>query len=116
MKDVQGGTSRTCRCARSQDGFTVVQSVNKVPGARSWETADQTEERKWVAYLMRQHPRALTLVERRAVELMFAVQDGIRRSTCHQVSEQLGLDSGDDVHRLVREALDKIGYDRRRRA
>ncbi len=94
--------------------------TNTVPGARFWETPGETEERKWISYLIRQRSRALTTTERRVLDMLFALEENSRRTECRVVASSLGLRSSDEVHRISCEALAKICYtskaSRRRRA
>ncbi len=97
-----------CRCTRE-----VRASVkNDVPGAHPWETPEETEERKWVAYLMRRRPRILSSIEKLILEGLYAIMDDSRRSTCDEIAEDMGVESPDAIHRIESEALKKIGYDR----
>jgi len=106
-----------CRCTRE----TRVPCKNDVPGARSWEMPEETEERKWIAYLMRCRPRILSAAERLILIGLYAIADDTRRSTCDEIAEEMGLGAPGTIHRIEAEALEKIGYkrekpDRRRRA
>lgn len=100
---------RPCRRARG----TKVLGRNNAPGARSWETPEETEERKWIAYLMRCHPRALTPAEKLILNSLYAITDDLRRTTCGEIADEMGLGGHEAIHRIEAEALEKIGYDRR---
>ncbi len=84
--------------------------TNAVPGARFWETPGETEERKWISYLIRQRSRVLTAMERRVLSMLFALEENSRRSECRVVASSLSLKSHDEVHKIAREALAKICY------
>ena len=105
--------SDPCRCTRER-----TLSKNDVPGARSWETPEETEERKWVAYLMRRRPRVLSTTERLILEALYAITDDTRRTPCDEIAEEMGSVPG-AIHKIEASALEKIGYEqpkRRRRA
>lgn len=97
-------------CARCRTAGSQVK--NNVPGAYVWETPEQTEERKWICYLMRSRSRALSRAEKSVLDLLFGLNGSSRRSGCKSVAEATGLSSGADVHKIADEALRKICYRR----
>ncbi len=107
-------------CAHCASRTRDASENNTVPGARFWETPGETEERKWISYLIRQRSKALTAMERRVLSMLFALEENSRRSECRAVASSLSLRSRDEVHEIAREALAKICYtskvSRRRRA
>ena len=98
---------RKCRCTRGPCS----PCKNDVPGARSWETPEQTEERKWIAWLMRRYPRLLTSTERLILEHLYATLDGERRLTCDEIVVEVNVTTPERVHEVEAEALKKLGYD-----
>ena len=89
--------------------------ANTVPSAKPWETPDETEERKWICYLIRRRPRALTIAERRVLDRLYALDCSVPRVECREVAKELGLAGVSVVHEIAGEALKKICYEPRRR-
>lgn len=83
---------------------------NNVPGSRVWETPEETEERKKIACLMRNRPRALTTPERRVVSMLYALEDGTTRASCEHVATALELGAPAVAHEIASAALRKIFY------
>jgi DNA-directed RNA polymerase sigma subunit (sigma70/sigma32) len=105
-------TNRVDVCECAHGGARDVHK-NDVPGARVWETPEETEGRKWVAYLMRCRPRSLSSTEKRVLDHLYAITDDTRRSTCGEIASDLGLSGPKAVHKIEAAALEKIGYERR---
>lgn len=99
-------------CARCRVTSGQPVAKNEVPGAYVWETPDQTEERKWICYLMRARSKALSRVEKNVLDLLFGLNGSSRRVGCKTVAEATGLSSGAEVHKTADEALRKIFYRR----
>lgn len=82
---------------------------NAVPGARLWETPEQTEERKRIVCLMRNRPKAMSPVEKRAVVMLYGIDEDTKRMGCSAVARSLEK-SVDEIHAIVAVALRKIFY------
>jgi hypothetical protein len=83
---------------------------NTVPGARLWETPAQTEERKRIACLMRNRPKAMSHVEKRVVVMLYGIDDDTKRMSCAAVARSLELKCASEVHAIAATALKKIFY------
>lgn len=83
----------------------------KIPGIRAGETCEQADERKWIAYRLRARFQSTTSSERNILTMVFAL-DGGSRPTLEQVGRQLG-ENRTQVVRLIRAALQKIGWHKR---
>lgn len=78
----------------------------KIPGIRRGETCEEANERKWIAYRLRNRSSSVTPAERSAITLFFAL-DGGSRIPLDQVARQLGGTRA-AMARTIRAALKKI--------